>query len=183
MQGECDLVPKPHLPTLRTPACVLRPLELHDLPTTLAWRNKPEVRRCFRTTDEIHWASHKKWFRKYLDLPNDFMFIIEVDEKPVGQIGLYNIADDGHSAEFGRLMIGEKSCQGKGVARAATTAILAYAFETLGISRVFLEVRLDNAPALGLYRSLGFKQIQETEGFAQMDMLAHQGHGTNKVAC
>ncbi len=111
------------------------------------------------------------------------MFVIEVDKKPVGQLGLYNIANDGHSAEFGRLMIGEKSCQGKGVARAATTAILAYAFKTLRISRVFLEVRLENAPAIGLYKSLGFKQIQETDGFSQMELLAHQGHGTNKIAC
>jgi len=176
-------VPKPHLPTLRTPACLLRPLELHDLSTTLGWRNKPEVRRCFRTTNELHLESHKEWFRRYLDLPNDFMFVIEVDKKPVGQLGLYNIADDGHSAEFGRLMIGEKSCRGKGVARAATTAILAYAFETLQISRVFLEVRLENAQAIGLYQSIGFMQTKETEGFAQMEMLAHQRHGTNKIVC
>lgn len=176
-------MPKPQLPTLRTPVCLLRPLSFLDLPTTLMWRNKPEVRCCFRTTNKLHLESHNEWFRTYLDLPNDFMFIIEVDKKPVGQLGLYNIADDGHSAEFGRLMIGEKSCQGKGVARAATTAILAYAFETLRISRVFLEVRLENAPAVGLYQSLGFIQIQETEGFAQMELLAHQGHGTNGIAC
>ncbi len=104
-------------------------------------------------------------FSKYIDRPDDYMFIIEADQKPVGQIGLYNITDDGHSAEFGRLMIGEKSCLGKGVARAATTAMLAYAFEALRISRVFLEVRLENAPAIGLYRSLGFMQVQEANGF------------------
>ncbi|GAG35898.1 unnamed protein product, partial [marine sediment metagenome] len=116
---------------------------------------------------------HKDWFSKYIDRPDDYMFIIEAAQKPVGQIGLYNIniTDDGHSAEFGRLMIGEKSCLGKGVARAATTAMLAYAFEVLQISRVFLEVRLENAPAIGLYRSLGFMQVQEASGFVQMEML------------
>jgi diamine N-acetyltransferase len=176
-------VPKPHLPTIRTPVCLLRPLELHDLPTTLAWRNKPEVRRCFRTTDEIHLDSHKDWFSKYVDLPNDFMFIIEVDEKPVGQLGIYHISDDRHSAEFGRLLIGEPCCQGRGIARAATTEILRYAFEALQIIRVFLEVRLDNVPALGLYQSLGFMKVQEDQGFVHMEMLATQGHGKHKIAC
>jgi len=176
-------VPKPHMPTIQTPVCLLRPLRLQDLPVTLAWRNRPEMRKCFRTTAVIHLDDHKDWFSKYIDRPDDYMFIIEADQKPVGQIGLYNITDDGHSAEFGRLMIGEKHCLGQGVARAATTAMLAYAFEALRISRVFLEVRLENAPAIGLYRSLGFMQVQEANGFAQMELLAHQDHGTNKIAC
>ena len=104
-------------------------------------------------------------------------------KNPLDNLAFIHISDDRHSAEFGRLLIGEPCCQGRGIARAATTEILRYAFEALQIIRVFLEVRLDNVPALGLYQSLGFMKVQEDQGFVHMEMLATQGHGKHKIAC
>ena len=54
---------------------------------------------------------HTAWFNEYLTRSDDHMFIIESEGTPVGQIGLYHIADDRTDAEFGRLMIGDRFVQ------------------------------------------------------------------------
>jgi ribosomal-protein-alanine N-acetyltransferase len=46
--------------------------------------------------------------------------------------------------------------RGKGVGRALMNEMIVAA-KTLGAEKMFLEVRVSNAPALGLYRGLGFQ--------------------------
>jgi ribosomal protein S18 acetylase RimI-like enzyme len=53
---------------------------------------------------------------------------------------------------------------GSGVGRALAEALLG-ALRELGVTRVYLEVRRDNAPAIALYRSLGFEQVVELPGY------------------
>lgn len=48
--------------------------------------------------------------------------------------------------------------QGRGLARTLLRQLLAGA-DASGVTHTFLEVRADNAPALGLYASLGFEEI------------------------
>ena len=165
-------MPKPPLPILKTSGCVLRPLAAHDLPLTLGWRNTPEIRCCFRTPDIIQMDGHRAWFNEYLIRSDDHMFIIESEDIPVGQIGLYHIADDRTEAEFGRLMIGDRASQGRGIARAASTMIVDYAFGSLGLNRLFLEVRADNEKAIGLYHRIGFKDTHTEDGFLSMEAFA-----------
>jgi len=165
-------VPKPPLPILKTSSCVLRPLAARDLPLTLGWRNTPEIRCCFRTPDTIQMDGHKAWFNEYLTRSDDHMFIIESEGTPVGQIGLYHIADDRTDAEFGRLMIGDRKSQGRGIAKAASTMILEYAFESLGLDRLFLEVRAANEKAIRLYHRIGFKDTHTEDEFLSMEVFA-----------
>lgn len=56
--------------------------------------------------------------------------------------------------------------RGRGVGRALLQAVLA-SCGSAGATRVLLEVRADNAPALGLYRSEGFEQIAVRRGYYQ----------------
>ncbi|MEQ8770812.1 MAG: N-acetyltransferase [Phycisphaerales bacterium] len=53
----------------------------------------------------------------------------------------------------------DPACEGRGVGRGLTTAVLA-ALEDAGVRRVYLEVRVGNDRAIGLYRSLGFVQVR-----------------------
>jgi [ribosomal protein S18]-alanine N-acetyltransferase len=50
------------------------------------------------------------------------------------------------------------SSRGRGTGRALLTSLLDQA-RALGVKNVFLDVRVDNAVAQGLYRSLGFREI------------------------
>jgi RimJ/RimL family protein N-acetyltransferase len=74
----------------------------------------------------------------------------------VGTIGLSRIDLVNRRAEYG-VLIGEPGARGKGLAAEASRLLLAYAFETLGLRRVYLHVLARNADALRLYRRVGFQ--------------------------
>ncbi len=53
----------------------------------------------------------------------------------------------------------DPACEGRGVGRGLTSAVLD-ALEASGVRRVYLEVRVGNERAMGLYRSLGFAPVR-----------------------
>ena len=58
------------------------------------------------------------------------------------------------------------AAQGRGVGRTLLCALLDLA-AGLGAQRVFLEVRVDNDVAIGLYASQGFVQVGRRRGYYQ----------------
>ena len=153
----------------------LRLLEEADLPMTLAWRNEDHIRKWFLHSDIITEEQHRSWFDRYSRRDDDFVFIIEETEdlwKPVGQISLYNIDWGQRTAEYGRLMIGERDAVGKRLAKKATKLLLDYAFGSLGLEKIELEVLSGNAPALAIYRSCGFFEVSERDGLKKMIKVA-----------
>jgi diamine N-acetyltransferase len=141
------------------PGIRLRLLKYEDLPLTLKWRNTEDIRRQFINNDIIIEERHLKWWEEYRVKNNDFIFMIEEAERLnrcVGQVSLYHINLEGRVAEYGRLMIGDNEARGKGLARRATDLILTWAFDMLGIERIYLEVFKDNTSALNLYLQCGF---------------------------
>ena len=144
----------------------LRLLEEADLPRTLAWRNQDHIRKWFFNSDVITEDQHRGWFAKYRERDDDFIFVIESTadgHQPVGQVSLYHIDWDRRMAEYGRLMIGESSARGKGLAHAATQRLLEAAFGDMGLREVYLEVIADNEPAIAIYRACGFVEESQDE--------------------
>lgn len=148
----------------------LRLLEERDLPDTLRWRNRDHIRRWFIYSRKLKEEQHREWFLKYAERDDDFLFIIERAGDPVGQVGLYNIDRDRREAEYGRLIIGEDDARRSGCAREATLLLTAWGFEDLGLDRIYLVVKKDNAAALALYRSLGFDRVGEDEDLVTMEL-------------
>lgn len=149
----------------------LRLLEERDLPMTLAWRNQDHIRKWFLHSDVITPEQHWNWFRSYAQRDDDFVFVIEetVDlRKPVGQISLYNIDWNRKLAEYGRVLIGEPDAAGRGLAKEATEVLLGYAFGPLGLQEVHLKVYSNNAPAVAIYRSCGFRDVAEENHLIRM---------------
>ena len=148
---------------------ILRMLTEADLSRTLDWRNHPESRRWFLSTDVITPEQHRAWFEKYLLREDDWVFIIDVATVPRAQVSLYEI--DGDSAEFGRLLV-DPSARGQGLAHEATLMCLSAARDRLGLQRLTLQVRHDNAPALRVYERAGFTQSgRAAEGIVQMQVV------------
>jgi diamine N-acetyltransferase len=163
---------KPLLQPIQSTRLSLRPLVREDLATTLAWRNKERVRKKFFTSRPLTMEEHQLWFTQYLDRSDDMVFLI-VDAKlnrPVGQAALYNINPARKEAEFGRLMIGEEDALRRGFAREAAQALISHAFETLRLTRVYLEARVENVSAISLYEKLGFTVIEETQDRLRMEI-------------
>jgi len=156
---------------------MLRLLEEADLPRTLSWRNKENIRRWFLTTDVIPFEKHLAWFNRYQSLDTDFVFVIlarELNFKPVGQISLYAIDWQAQVGEYGRLMIGEADARGKGLARSASLLLLQIGFEILGLKEIVLEVKQDNLSAVSVYRSIGFQETMTENGLIKMKIRTDQ---------
>lgn len=164
-------MPKLKLPPIVGDRIILRLLEQNDLPLTLLWRNQDKIRKWFINTDVIQEDKHLAWFERYMKLDNDFIFVIlakDLDNLPVGQISLYNINWEISRAEYGRLMIGHPIAKGKGYARQATALLLDFAFNTLDLNEVFLEVKSDNRSAIAIYESAGFSITKQSSNLITM---------------
>jgi RimJ/RimL family protein N-acetyltransferase len=137
----------------------LRLLSVGDLPMTLAWRNREDIRVQFVHSDIITWEQHLAWWEEYRTRSNDFVFMIEEARhlhRPVGQVSLYNIDLEKREAEYGRLMIGDSEARGKGLARKATELLVSWAFDSIGLQRIYLVVFKSNRTSANLYRRCGF---------------------------
>lgn len=151
-------------PPLQSDRVRLRLLEPADLPLTLAWRNRDEIRRWFFTSDVLTPEGHRAWFDGYVARDDDFVFVIEERaevNRPVGQVALYHVDWQTGRAEFGRLMIGEPDAAHRGLAREATTLLVNHALTDLGLREVYLMLRADNASALAVYRACGFETTSQ----------------------
>ena len=95
--------------------------------------------------------------------------------RPIGQAALYNVDWVNGTAEFGRLMVGVADAAGRGLAREATAAIVALAFEQLGLQEVYLEVVPGNVRAIKVYEACGFEVTGSTEKAVRMSKRAVTG--------
>lgn len=138
----------------------LRLIEKQDLDLVLSWRNQDNIRKWFLHTEPISLDSHIKWFDQYRKLKNDYVFIIiakDFNDTPVGQVSLYKIDYKNKNAEYGRLMIGHPDAIGKGYAKQATKLLIDGGFQYFLLKEIYLEVKIDNYKAIGLYLDCGFK--------------------------
>ena len=152
------------------PSVRLRLLAEDDLATTLDWRNQERIRMWFFDARVISPEQHRAWFEEYRGKEDDFVFVIEERGSggPVGQVSLYHVDGVGRRAEYGRLMIGERAAQGRGLAREATDLLVRWALGPLGLEEVHLEVLQDNVGARRLYERSGFVTTGRREGVVLM---------------
>lgn len=86
----------------------------------------------------------------------DTFGIFDETDTYIGTIELYDIG--AFSATLG-IIIGERSHWGRGYGPEAIRALLVYAFETLGLTKVRLNTFADNQRAQRAFRHTGFREI------------------------
>lgn len=138
---------------------VLREMAAEDAELVVTWRNDPSVAAQMFGSPPASIGQHLEWFEQMKRGGRRREFVIArvqlSGEQPVGTIGLSEIDDVHRRAEYG-IAIGEPSARGQGVAREASKLILDFAFQVLGLDRVFLHVFASNTNAIRLYERLGF---------------------------
>ncbi len=143
------------------------------------WRNQPEIKSHFIYDGDITEEQQIKWWTEYKADDKYYSFIAFEDGKSIGSVSLY--ADtDWKVAEFGRLMVGEKSVWGKGYGTVITELACNYGFDELNLDLIFLEVFEDNIRAIRAYEKVGFA-TKETRKESDKNMLVMALHKTERV--
>ena len=134
----------------------IRPITEADTDNIIRWRNAPSVVEHFIYRTPLTAEAHLNWLHNRVETGDVAQFIIMDGETPVGSVYLRDIDRVNRKCEYG-IFIGEESCRGKGVGSAAAKLALDYAFEKLGMNRVFLRVFADNKQAIRSYEKAGFR--------------------------
>ena len=150
------------------PNISIRPITEKDTPNILMWRNSTFVSSRFIYRQKITEEDHQKWMDTQIKNGKVAQFIIVSEDvkKDIGSVYLRDIDLVNQKAEFG-IFIGDVSNCGKGSGSQATMLILSYAFETLGLNKVYLRVLGDNGMAVNCYKKIGFR----TEGTFLEDVI------------
>ncbi|NYH22322.1 GNAT family N-acetyltransferase [Paraburkholderia bryophila] len=148
----------------------LRPLAESDLPSTLEWRNRDGVRQQFGTSDALQWDQHIGWFQRFVEKPDDLVFIVEdaTTHARIGQVAIYAIDSAARRAEIGRF-VASPEFQGRGLMRQGIAALIEFAHKVLGLTSVYLQVRETNERARALYEHLGFVEVSRADGMIEME--------------
>jgi len=139
----------------------LRGVEREDLPHFVRWFSDPEVRAGLAAYLGMSQAREERWFEQALQRPQDEQpLAIDVrtgrDQwEHVGSCGLHQIDWRNRSSELG-IVIGEKRYWNQGLGTEVIRLLLAHAFETLNMWRVYLRVFEDNPRAQRVYEKAGF---------------------------
>ena len=134
----------------------LRQLEDKDAPLMLEWMRDTEVARHFRfDASRATLVSIKDFIKKSknMDIDANFAIVNENDEY-LGTVSLKNIDNSAKNAEYAISL--RKRAQGCGCGYAATVKILEYAYYSLGLDRVYLNVLSENVVAVKFYERFGF---------------------------
>lgn len=142
-----------------------RLLELNDLEQTLQWRNRPNVRKWFKNSHIVDREMHFLWFEAYHIRENDYVFIAEVEGRAIGQMAVYDIADD--TAEVGRFIVAPEF-EGQGIMKQCLKDFFYYVCDLFRLKTLYLEVYSDNKKAINIYNALGFFCVGEQGGLQTM---------------
>jgi RimJ/RimL family protein N-acetyltransferase len=82
-------------------------------------------------------------------------FVIEADNKCIGQCALFNFNETARTCELG-ITIGDQAYWGKGYGKEAIRLLLEYAFRYCNYRKVWLHAHDNNARAIRAYQECGF---------------------------
>jgi RimJ/RimL family protein N-acetyltransferase len=134
----------------------LRPVEKSDAPTVARWANDERVTRTVLMHRPMSVGSEEAFLAEANSPTMILMAIMAIEgDRHVGMIGLHQIDPKNQCALFG-MMIGEVEEWGKGHGSEALALALGFAFDTLNLARVYLEVFPDNVHAIRMYEKAGF---------------------------
>ncbi|MBR3178465.1 MAG: GNAT family N-acetyltransferase [Clostridia bacterium] len=141
----------------------LRPLEPKDADRMLEWMRDADATRYLHIGGEKTSYQDVSAFIEHASEREDTLHraVVNSDDIYLGTISLKNISKERGDAEYAVAM--HPDAWGTGASKAATEQILSYAFDTLKLDRVYLNVFAQNGRANRFYQKAGFQQYAATE--------------------
>ncbi|MBU2082386.1 GNAT family N-acetyltransferase, partial [Patescibacteria group bacterium] len=119
------------------------------------WQDKDLLKLTSGVVKRITDREVDKYFQKMLDSKNDFHYMILIGQKVIGHVALRKRKNGWYET---RIIIGEKSYQGKGYGTEAIKLLVNKA-KRANIKKIYLEVRPSNKRAIKAYEKCGFKSV------------------------
>jgi len=162
---------------LNTDRLILREAVVEDAPALLAYhlRNDERFSRWEpkRGTDVVQHAQWIAWRRTETDAGNALTLLAFDRTAPEALVGVVNL--DGFTRQPQRTAMlsyaVDGAYEGKGYAREACEAMIAYAFETLDLQELNATYDVANARSGGLLARLGFTVVASTPVIPGMERL------------
>lgn len=138
----------------------LRQLYIEDAERMLEWMHDPTINCNFRFDAAKYTLEHAENFIKQANADYSIgkayhWAITDNGQEYLGTISLKDVDLENKNAEYAICL--RKCAIGRGMAYQATMAVLEFAFLTLNLNRVFLNVLADNQKAIRLYERCGFR--------------------------
>ena len=148
------------MPHLIGKRIMLREYRAEDIHAIRKWVNDAETTRYLSTR---YWPAQtvvdtEEFLSRMLQSShNAYNFVIAdaEDESYIGQMDMFRVDWRLRQGELG-IVIGRKDLRGQGIGQEALELMQQFAFRTLGMERLEIEVHMDNQPALACYRRSGF---------------------------
>lgn len=146
-------------PFLQGSHVYLRPLEPEDALILQPWFNDPEVNRGMLIHRPVTRHTEEQFIARVNHSEQDLvLMIVRIDvDMPIGTTGLHHLHFKNRNALFG-IAIGDKEAWGQGFGTEAAILMMQYAFDTLNLHRVGLQVFEYNERARRVYEKVGFRQ-------------------------
>jgi len=156
---------------IETDRLILRAPEESDVPLVTSWINRPEMRNFLLVRTPKSMKTEREWIENVTSQsvpPRDIVFIIVEKEskEAFGLMALHQIDWINRRATTGSF-IGDPKKRSKGFGREAKQALLAYAFDTLGLYKINSEANADNLASQKCLVYCGYTQ----EGVRREDFL------------
>lgn len=155
-------------PRLRTNRLELRPVRDEDIDRILQYRNLPDVARWLLRTEVDPDAFRAAWLGA-ADDPHDHGVAVVLDGVVIGTVSLDVVDGMGQpgmpprtEARLGYIF--DPAYAGNGYATEAVTAMVAYAFERLGVRRITAGCFAGNLPSVRLLERIGMSCEQHGIG-------------------
>jgi RimJ/RimL family protein N-acetyltransferase len=137
----------------------LRPAERDDVPRFVTWLNDARTSRTLALVAPMSIAMEEGWFERAVQAQGrdqyHFVACLLEDDRPIGTIGLHDLDLENGSASLG-IAIGDPADTGKGYGTEMIRALVGWAFATLRLERIWLDVYAFNPRARRVYERVGF---------------------------
>lgn len=131
----------------------LRPVEASDLEFLRDLANEPEVRRRVVGWDwPLSLAGQERWFESGPDSASTRRFIVETAEgERLGLTGLWDINWHDRTARSALKLGGSPNVRGRGIGTGAIRLLMEFAFDDVGLNRLYSEILATNEASLAAY--------------------------------
>jgi [ribosomal protein S5]-alanine N-acetyltransferase len=145
-------------PTLTGRLVTLAPIQPQHLPNYCRWFADPEITAYIEDDTPRSLKQQEERFERVAHSETDVVWAILAEDRHVGGTGLFQIHWQSRHAKSG-ILIGEKDCWGRGYATEAMRLRTAFAFEQLGLEKVWTTAFLENVASRRALERVGYREV------------------------